>query len=113
MRHIGLMMFSGLLLAGCATTGGGSGGLGSEANPVRADMPPGERAYLERLRCSDGQPPKFSRLGSMGIQHSSHVIDGYEVRCASGQPAARTIYMDMYHSGHVETQAVEGFTIVP
>lgn len=112
MKRIGLAAAI-LTLAGCATTGGTSGALGSEANPVRADMPPGEQAYLNRLRCSDGRPPVFSRIGSMGIQHSRHVIDGFDVVCTSGQPAKTTIYIDMYHPGHVETQPVEGFTIVP
>lgn len=112
MRTIGLTAVF-LTLAGCATTGATNGALGSEANPVRADMPPGEQAYLNRLRCSDGKPPVFSRIGSMGIQHSSHVIDGFDVTCSSGQPAKTTIYIDMYHPGHVESQPVEGFTIVP
>jgi len=89
------------------------GALGSETNPVLADMPPGQRAYLGRLRCSDGQGPLFSRIGSMGIRHSSHVVDGYGVTCASGQPPQTTIYMDMYHPGHVEARPVPGFTIVP
>lgn len=113
MRKMGLAALALLALTGCATTGGAGTGLGSKANPVRADMPQGERAYLDRLRCSDGQPPTYARIGSMGIQHSSHVMDGYDVSCASGQPGQAIVYMDMYHSGYVETQPVEGFTIVP
>lgn len=109
-----LIALAAILLAGCATTSSGGGSaLGSQANPVKADMPPGEQAYLRRLRCSDGQPPIFSRIGSFNIQHSSHVVDGFDVTCASGQPAQTTIFMDMYHRGYVETQPVAGFTIAP
>ena len=114
MLRIVLIMGLAVAITGCATMAGeGSGALGSESNPVLADMPPGQRAYLARLRCSDGQMPLASRIGSMGVHHSSHVIDGYGVTCASGQPSQTTIYMDMYHSGHVETRAVPGFTLVP
>src|SRR5215217_6682079 len=40
--------------------------LGSQENPVRAEMPPGQRDYLARLRCSDGRAPLFEREGSFG-----------------------------------------------
>jgi hypothetical protein len=39
------------------------------------------------------------------------MLDVYDVRCASGQPATTAVYMDMYHA-HVELRAVPGFTIV-
>jgi len=112
-RNIGLAMLAGLTLTGCVTTDADRGKLGDEANPVKADMPQGERAYLARLRCDDGQAPAFVRMGSFGVQHSSHVIDGYEVTCAGGQPARTVVFMDMYHPGHVETQPVAGFTLLP
>lgn len=86
--------------------------LGSEANPVRAAMPQGQRAYLARLRCADGQKPAFERIGSMGISPFGNIVDGYSVRCEGSEPADATVYMDMYHAGHVETRAVPGFTIV-
>lgn len=38
--------------------------LGGPENPVRADMPAGEQAYLARLRCADGRRPRFEREGS-------------------------------------------------
>ena len=40
--------------------------LGAQSNPVRADGPPGERRYLMRLRCPEGDAPAFERLGSVG-----------------------------------------------
>jgi len=85
--------------------------LGSEANPVRSAMPPGERAYIARLRCSDGNAPEIVSRGSTGVGPFGNILDNYSVRCVSGTPATASIYMDMYHD-HVETRAVPGFTIV-
>lgn len=87
--------------------------LGSDKNPVRADMPRGQRAYLARLRCPDGAAPTFERVGSMGMSPYGGVVDGYEVVCAGAKPTATLIYIDMYHPGHVEPNAPPGFTIVP
>jgi hypothetical protein len=87
--------------------------LGSEGNPVRADMPAGQRAYLARLRCSDGRAPAFQRIGSMGAGPYGSIVDGYQVDCAGASPASSVVYMDMYHPGHAEAAAVPGFTIVP
>jgi hypothetical protein len=84
--------------------------LGSRANPVRASMPPGQRAYLERLRCSDGNAPAFERGGSVGAGPYGTILDVYQLRCLGGQPATADVYMDMYHD-HVETRPVPGFTI--
>lgn len=87
--------------------------LGSEKNPVRAEMPPGERAYLARLRCSDGKAPAFERIGSFGSGPYGNILDGYTVNCGNAAPGQVQVFMDMYHRGHVETRAVPGFTIVP
>lgn len=84
---------------------------GSEQNPVRAAQPQGQRAYLARLRCADGKAPAFDRNGSMGIGVFGNIIDSYSVRCTDSEPANSTVYLDMYHAGHVETRAVPGFTI--
>ena len=85
--------------------------LGSEKNPVRANMPAGERAYLERLRCSDGNAPAFERGGSVGTGPHGTIMDIYELRCLSGQPATSSVYMDMYHADYVENRTVSGFSI--
>ena len=87
--------------------------LGSQQNPVRAAMPPGQRAYLQRLRCSDGRAPAFSRIGNFGAGVYGNIIDGYRVRCSGAAPAETVVYMDMYHRGHVEERPVSGFTILP
>lgn len=86
-----------------------SGELGSKTNPVRCSGPPGERAYLNRLRCSDGKAPKYHRIGSYGPGPYGKIIDGYNVKCE--EKDAVTVFMDMYHD-HVEKEAVPGFTIV-
>jgi len=97
-------------LGACATTAATTGELGSLANPVLADMPPGQQAYLRRLRCADGSTPDFSRNGSVEIIHGRHVIDAFSVRCAG--KAAQVVHIDMYHPGHVETTPPAGFTIL-
>lgn len=86
-----------------------SGELGSKGNPVRCSGPPGERAYLNRLRCSDGKAPKYFRLGSYGEGPYGNILDGYNVKCEEKDPV--TVFMDMYHN-HVEKEPVPGFTIV-
>lgn len=86
-----------------------SGDLGSKTNPVRCSGPPGERAYLNRLRCSDAKAPTYYRLGSYGKGPYGHILDGYSVKCEKKEPA--TVFMDMYHD-HVEKEPVPGFTIV-
>lgn len=87
-----------------------SGPLGSDTNPVRCDFPKGERQYLNRLRCADGEPPTYSRIGSFGLGPYGNVLDGYKVKCEGRDDV--TIFMDMYHQKYVETEAVPSFTIV-
>lgn len=85
--------------------------LGSLDNPVRVNRPAGERAYLARLRCSDGRRPDFVRVGNVGIGVYGNVIDRYDVNCHSAAPGRVDIYMDMYFNGAGEQRAVPGFTI--
>jgi hypothetical protein len=84
--------------------------LGSEQNPVRANMPQGERAYLSRLRCADGSAASFERAGSVGDSPYGNIMDLYRVQCGGAAPAK--VYMDMYHSGE-ETRSIPDFTIQP
>ncbi len=86
--------------------------LGSQENPVRAQMPQGQRAYLSRLRCADLSRPAFVREGSFGVGVYGNIIDAYEVTCEDAEPAKVRVFMDMYHPGHVEREPVEGFGIV-
>ena len=86
-----------------------SGPLGADTNPVRCDMPRGERAYLQRLRDADGKPPRFHRVGSFGAGPYGNILDGYEVTAGTN---TLMVFMDMYHPGFVETNAIPGFTIL-
>jgi hypothetical protein len=86
--------------------------LGSQENPVRAEGPPGQRAYLSRLRCSDGQAPAYERIGNIGDGPYQNFVDAYRVVCAGAQPSQSTIHLDMYHPGHNEARPVPGFTII-
>jgi hypothetical protein len=79
-------------------------------NPVRADGPMGQRAYLQRLRCADGTAPKFQRSGSFGTGPYGTILDLYSVQC--GDAPATEVQMDMYHE-HIEATPIPGFTIVP
>lgn len=85
--------------------------LGSRENPVRAHMPPGQRDYLGRLRCSDSSRPNFSRSGNLGPGVYGNIVDLYIVTCPSGEPERAEIVMDMYHAGHSEDEPVPGFGI--
>jgi hypothetical protein len=87
--------------------------LGSHENPVRAESPIGQRAYLRRLRCADGHAPYFSRLGNLGPGVYRSIVDDYVVDCGASAPGQVSVKMDMYFKGHVEVQSVPGFTIVP
>lgn len=87
--------------------------LGSAQNPVRAYMPPGQRAHLSRLRCANGQRPSFERMSSAGDSPYGSIMDVYRVECVASSPASSDIYIDMYHAGHVEAAAVPGFSIKP
>lgn len=87
-----------------------SGALGTKTNPVRCEDPKGERQYLSRLRCPDGKRPEYSRLGSFGVGPYGNILDGYSVNCAGREEVI--VFMDMYHEGYVEKEAVPGFDIV-
>lgn len=85
--------------------------LGSEENPVRVNMPQGQRAYLSRLRCANGKKPEFERQGSVGAGPFGSIVDVYAVDCGKAAPGNVAVYMDMYHSDHDEKNPVPGFTI--
>ncbi len=82
--------------------------LGSEKNPVRADMPQGQRAYLARLRCGDGLAPEYHRAGNIGPGIYGYIVDNYQVTCKGAAPVS--VIIDMYHV-HAEQQPVPGFAI--
>ena len=102
---------------------------------IEACGPSGERAYLNRLRCTDGSKVRFERQGSVGFRHDAkteeqqreiekqgwgldplppgatdyHMIDAYEVSC----PGKKVVlYLDLYHCRAPKPQGVPpGFTM--
>ena len=86
--------------------------LGSPQNPVRASFPPGQRAYLDRLRCADGSAPNYVRAGNVGVGVFNSIVDDYIVNCGAAAPGEVHLQMDMYHPDHIEMRAVSGFTLV-
>ena len=87
--------------------------LGSRDNPVRVGGPNGERAYIARLRCADGAPPRVGQRGSAGVGAFGTIVDVYPLDCGAAAPGRTELVMDMYHSEHLEDRAPPGFSIVP
>lgn len=86
--------------------------LGSEDNPVRAAGVAGQREYLSRLICADGQPiTQFSRVGSVGEGPYGFILDLYEVTCNTDQGfVTHSVYMDLYHKDYRESLPAKGFS---
>ena len=103
-------------------------GLGdTKATAIEVCMPPGQRAYLNRLLCGDGSKPSYFRVGNFGSrnevppklsdEHQArlmlgklqpgdpdlHIVDGYQVSCGETK---RMVYMDMYHCKQAPPTAV-------
>lgn len=96
----------------------GSWGL-QQGNPVPVCQPPGQRAWLQQLRCADGSALSWRRIGSIGTRTPMpadfpiatlekymsgepladgevdyHMVDGYQVDCGG---KVQQLYLDMYH----------------
>jgi hypothetical protein len=87
--------------------------LGSLKNPVRVGGPEGERAYVARLRCADGKPPRAGERRPGGIGAFGTLVEAVPLDCGAAGPARTELMMDMYHEEHVEDRAPAGFTIAP
>ncbi|HEX8525509.1 hypothetical protein [Allosphingosinicella sp.] len=85
--------------------------LGTPENPVRVGGPEGERAYLARLRCSNGHPPAVGARSGAGIGAFGSIVAAYEVDCGAAAPGRARIVMDMYQEEHPEERPPPGFTI--
>jgi hypothetical protein len=82
--------------------------LGSRLNPVRTDPASGPDGYLRRLRCTDGKRPRFQRVFSAGMGPFGRIMDEYKLACAG---TSESVYLDMYHRGHVEGRPIPGYSI--
>jgi hypothetical protein len=87
--------------------------LGSAENPVRVGGPIGERAYIARLRCADGSPPKIGARGPAGVGAFGSVVGRYPLDCGGAAPGKVDLVFDIYHEEHDEDRAPPGFTILP
>jgi len=87
--------------------------LGSAANPVRVGGPPGERAYIARLRCGDGSAPRIGPRADAGVGAFGTIVAAYPLDCGAAAPGQATLVMDMYHEEHSEDRAPPGFTLLP
>ena len=87
--------------------------LGTRENPVRVGGPPGERAYIARLRCADGRSPRVGQRGSAGTGAFGTIVDVYPLDCGEAAPGQVDLVMDMYHAEHEEDRAPPGFSIIP
>lgn len=88
--------------------------LGSKENPIRVDGPAGQRDYISRLICINGESvSNAERLGSAGIGPYGFMMDIYNVVCGAAESAiTTTIYMDMYHRGNEENRVADGFSAI-
>ena len=86
--------------------------LGSAGNPVRADGPAGQRDYIRRLICKDGNNIEgYARMGSAGLGPYGFIVDSYTVACKTGENIKElVIYMDLYHPGYQEKYPAQGFS---
>lgn len=78
---------------------------------MRVCDPTGERAYLARLRCADGNVPRVGQRISTGMGPYRTILDLYPLDCGASAPGRVELIMDMYHD-EAETAAPPGFTIV-
>ena len=85
--------------------------LGSRENPVRVGGPDGERAYIARLRCADGNAPRVTNGVEMGVGAFGSIVDGFRLDCGAAQPGQTTLLMDKYHEENREDRAPPGFTL--
>ena len=85
--------------------------LGTLRNPIRVGGPDGERAYLARLRCSDGSAPRIGARQPAGVAAFGSVASLYAIDC--GAAGSRELVLDRYHAEHAEERAPAGFTVAP
>jgi hypothetical protein len=91
---------------------GDSGSGRSAQDPVMTCGPRESYAYISRFQCPDGTSPlggdiergRDARRGSLKSPAGAHVLDVYDVPCASGVQA---VYVDMYGCAEYEQRLKE------
>ena len=84
--------------------------LGTVQNPIRVGGPDGERAYIARLRCTDGSAPRVGARSEAGVGAFGSIVGAVAIAC--GSSSGRLVF-DQYHEEHVENRAPTGFTLLP
>jgi hypothetical protein len=87
--------------------------LGSLENPVRVGGPEGARAYIARLRCSDGSRPALGPHHAGAVGAYGTVTETYPLDCGGAAPGRVTLIVDLYHEEHREDRPASGFAIDP
>jgi hypothetical protein len=85
--------------------------LGTLENPIRAEGPEGQQAYLSRLRCADGSMPKIGPKGPGGVGAYGTIVESVPVDCGAAAPGRVALIMDLYHAENVETRPPAGFAV--
>lgn len=85
--------------------------LGTVQNPIRVAGPNGARAYLARLRCTDGTAPKIGGETPGAIGAFGTLTTLFPVTCGSGPGAP--LAFDFYQEEYRETRAAPGFSLAP
>ena len=86
---------------------------GTAANPARVGGPEGSRAYLARLRCANGAPPKVGDRTAAGVGAYGTIVEAWPLDCGAAAPGKVALVVDMYHGEHAEDRAPPGFTLQP
>ena len=96
---------------------------GSVANPVRCDMPLGQRDYLKRLRSEDNRKIAYEYVEAV-LGPEGRILDIFKIenpafRKGSGlfgenpeNPRHFYIYMDMYHPNVRDMEAIPGYRLL-
>lgn len=84
--------------------------LGTSDNPVRVGGPEGERAYLSRLRCSDGKVPRIGTRAEAGVGAFGSLVGSYAIDCGAAAPGKISLVFDIYHEEYAETRLPPGFS---
>jgi hypothetical protein len=71
--------------------------LGSLQNPVRVGGPEGELAYVARLRCADGSPPKLGPKRPGGVGAFGSLVEAFPLDCGVAAPGRLDLIIDMYN----------------
>ena len=81
---------------------------------IEVCMPRGEREYLSRLRCEDGSPPLFARVGSYGSRNplpeakTGESGEEYAKRVSGSSSALRGAPLK---PGEVDYHVVDGYRL--